>query len=87
MVSLPEVLSVLTNYWQSNGAIYMTNFTKLPNGQFTVRLTNSTERTFTVQVSTNFTNWQPIGKAVPDFKFTDAASTRQSKRYYRLVWP
>jgi hypothetical protein len=85
-VSQSDLNAVLSNYFGTN-ALYMTNVTGLGHSNVTFQLTNSLAGSFSVQVSTNLVNWQPIDSAIPVFEFTDTNAPGSPTRYYRLSWP
>ena len=85
-VSQSDLNAVLSNYFGTN-ALYMTNVTGLGHSNVTFQLTNSLEGGFSVQVSTNLIDWQPLDTAIPVFEFTDTNAPAGPTRYYRLSWP
>jgi hypothetical protein len=86
IVSQSELNAVLSNYFGAN-ALYMTNVGGLGHSNVTFQLTNSLAGGFSVQVSSNLINWQPINSAIPVFEFTDTNAPGSPTRYYRLSWP
>ncbi len=87
LVSQAELNSVLSNYWPSSPWLYMTNVAGLGGTNVTFALSNSTAGAFSVQYTTNFTNWQFLGPAIPRYLFTDTNAPALPQRYYRLRWP
>jgi hypothetical protein len=65
----------------------MTNPAKLNDGFFQFALTNDAVWNFSVDVTTNLTDWDFLGPAFPVYQFFDPESTNQPLRYYRLRWP
>ena len=61
------------------------------NGSFGVKLTSSTNTSFSLQASTNFTTWTNIGSGVTDatgsLTFQDANAASFPRRFYRASWP
>jgi hypothetical protein len=82
-----ELQQVLANYWANNPWLQMTNPAKLNDGLFQFALTNEAVWNFSVNVTTNFTDWNFLGPAFPVYQFFDPASTNDPQRYYRLRWP
>jgi hypothetical protein len=82
-----ELQQVLANYWANNPWLQMTNPAKLNDGFFQFALTNEAVWNFSVDVTTNFTDWNFLGPAFPVYQFFDPASTNDPQRYYRLRWP
>jgi hypothetical protein len=50
-------------------------------------LSNSLLGSYSVEVSTNLTDWQFLGPATPRYLFTDPNSATAPQRYYRLRYP
>jgi hypothetical protein len=42
---------------------------------------------FTVETSSNLTNWTALGPAYPIYQFGDPAATNALQHYYRLRYP
>jgi N-acetylneuraminic acid mutarotase len=61
------------------------------NGSFQVKLTSSTNTSFSLQASTNFTTWTNIGSGVTDatgsLTFQDVNAAAFPQRFYRAYWP
>jgi hypothetical protein len=82
-----ELNTVLSNYWPSSPWLYLTNVAGLGGTTGTFALTNSTSGAFSVEYSTNLTDWFFLGPATPRYGFTDTNAPAQPQRYYRLRWP
>ena len=70
----------------------LTNFIRLPNGQFQFTVSTTANHTNVVQASTDLksSNWIPIGTVVPgskSFVFTDSNAPSFGLRFYRVVEP
>jgi alpha-tubulin suppressor-like RCC1 family protein len=87
LVSQSDLNAVLSNYFATSPPLYMTNVTGLGHSNVTFQLSNSPLGEFSLQVSTNLTDWQPLGPAIPVFGFTDTNAPGAPTRYYRLIWP
>lgn len=85
-VSAANVNQVLLNYL-SGDALLMTNVAGLGNSNVTFGLSNSPAVNFTVQSSTNLTNWQTLGPAQLFYRFADTNTPLGPNRQYRLVYP
>ena len=53
----------------------------------TFALSNSISGGYSVEVSTNLTDWLPLGPATPRYLFTDTNSPTAPQSYYRLRYP
>jgi len=42
---------------------------------------------FTVEVTTNLSDWTPLGAAYPIYQFGDPTATNTPQRFYRLRYP
>ena len=51
------------------------------------RFTNSLAGAFSVEFTTNLTDWHFLGPATPRYLFTDTNAPAEPQRYYRLLWP
>jgi uncharacterized delta-60 repeat protein len=63
--------------------------TLLSNGSVRLTGTAATNAHLQVQASTNFLNWQVLGRLTNytgKFSFTDATSSQLPNRYYRVLW-
>lgn len=88
IVDQSELNAVLANYWSHSPWLYMTNATLLADGRFQFELTNAGAWNFTVQVSTNATDWINLpAPAFPVYQFADPDGTNAPQRLYRLRWP
>lgn len=85
-VSLSNVNQVLLNYLNGD-PLLMTNVAGLGSSNVTFGLSNSPAINFTVQSSTNLTNWQTLGPAQLLYRFTDTNTPLAPNRQYRLVYP
>jgi hypothetical protein len=86
-VSQSELDSVYANYLLTSPWLYLTNVAGLGGTNVTFQLTNSTAHAYSVEYSTNLTNWQFLGHAIPRYLFTDTNALAGPQRYYRLRWP
>ena len=83
-----ELDAVLSNYWPHSPWLQMTNTVGLGTSNVQFALPNAGAWLFTVETTTNFTNWQPLGPAYPLYQFFDpAAGSNLPQRFYRLRWP
>jgi alpha-tubulin suppressor-like RCC1 family protein len=87
VISGDELSGVLSNYFSTSPWLYLTNVAGLGQSNVTFQLTNSLDGAFSVQVSTNLTDWQPLGSAIPFYKFQDTNAPGAPTRYYRLMRP
>jgi hypothetical protein len=87
MVSDYELSMVLSNYWPYSSWFRMTNVAGLGGTNVTFQISNSTATAFTVQYSTNLSNWFDLGQAMPRYSFIDTNAPAQPQRYYRLRYP
>jgi hypothetical protein len=88
IVSQSEFDTVYGIYVTNSLWLYLTNVAGLGGTNVTFALSNSIVGSYyTVQYSTNLTDWQTLGPAVPRFLFTDTNAPANPKRYYRLVYP
>jgi hypothetical protein len=82
-----ELQAVLANYFANSPWLQMTNVAGLGETNVTFTLSNSLAGAFSVEVSTNLSDWQFLGPATPRYDFTDTNALTQPRRYYRLHWP
>ena len=75
------------NYLPTSPWLLMTNVAGLGGTNVTFALSNSTAGAFSVEYTTNFTNWYFLGPATPRYLFTDTDAAASPQRYYRLRWP
>ena len=87
IVSQSEFDAVYTNYAKTSPWRYMTNVAGLGGTNVTFALSNSDIGSYTVQYSTNLTDWTTLGPAIPRFLFVDTNAPASPQRYYRLVFP
>lgn len=87
IVSETELSMVLSNYWPYSPWLSMTNVAGLGATNVTFALSNSTATAFSVQYSTDLSNWFYLGQAMPRYSFTDTNAPAQPQRYYRLRFP
>jgi hypothetical protein len=87
MVSQSELDAVLANYWPYTPWLQMTNVAGLGGTNVAFTLNNSTAGAFSVEYSTNLSNWIYLGPATPRYLFTDTNAPVAPQRYYRLRWP
>jgi hypothetical protein len=85
-VSAEEVEQVLSNYL-AQGPLYFTNTVGLGSSNVTFALTNSPTNLFSVEYSTNLTDWQWLGPGLLRYGFTDTNAVNGETRYYRLKLP
>lgn len=78
---------VLANYFANSPWLLMRNVAGLAGTNVDFSLTNNLSGTFSVEYSTNFTDWYLLGPAIPRYFFTDTNAPVQPQRYYRLRWP
>jgi len=82
-----ELNAVLANYWPNSPWLRMTNVAGLGGTNVTFTLSNSTAGAFSVEYTTNLSNWFLLGPATPRYLFTDTNAPTNPQRYYRLRWP
>jgi hypothetical protein len=87
IVSQSELDGVLSNYFPYSPWLRMTNVAGLGGTNVTFALSNSTAGAFSVEYSTNLTNWYFLGPATPLYEFDDTSAPAVPRRYYRLRWP
>jgi hypothetical protein len=87
IVSESELSAVLTNYYPASPWLLMTNVAGLGGTNVTFALLNAGAQSFTVEYTTNFTAWYPLGPATPRYLWTDTNAPALPQRYYRLRWP
>lgn len=87
MVSQAELNGVLANYWTYSPWLYLTNVAGLGGTNVTFALENSTAGAFSVEYTTNLTDWFFLGPATPRYLFTDTNAPAVPQRFYRLRWP
>jgi hypothetical protein len=82
-----ELNIVLANYFPNSPILRMTNAAGLGGTNVTFALTNALAGAFSVEYTTNLTNWFLLGPATPRYLFTDTNAHDQPQRSYRLRWP
>jgi hypothetical protein len=87
VITEADLSLVLSNYWPYSPWIKMTNVAGLGGTNVTFAITNPTATSFTVEYSTNLSNWFQLGPAIPRFLFTDTNAPAVPTRHYRLRWP
>ncbi len=86
-ISAAEYGTVLSNYLAHSPWLALTNVAGLGGTNVMFGLTNDLTGSFTVQYSTNLTDWTDLGPATPRYDFTDTNAPGAPHRYYRLSWP
>ena len=71
----------------NNPWLQMTDPVVLGDGYFQFALTNPAVWNFSVEASTNLSDWEAIGPAFPVYQFNDPPSATRPERFYRLRWP
>ena len=87
IVSESELNLVLANYFPTSPWLYITNTAGLGTATVSFALSNSTAGAFTVEYTTNLTDWIPLGPAIPRYEFLDTNAPSSPQRQYRLRWP
>lgn len=87
IVDQAELNAVLANYWPNSPWLYLTNTVGLGGTNVTFALTNSTAGAFSIEYTTNLTDWEYLGPATPRYEFTDTNAPAMPQRFYRLRWP
>ena len=87
VVSQSELETVFANYFPADAFLQMTNVAGLGGTNVTFALTNSIAGAFSVEYTTNLSNWFLLGPARPRYLFTDTNAPAGPQRYYRLRWP
>jgi hypothetical protein len=87
IVDQSELDAVYANYLPNSPWLLMTNVAGLGESNVTFALSNSLLGAYSVEVSTNLTDWQFLGPAIPRYLFTDPNSPAAPQRYYRLRYP
>jgi hypothetical protein len=86
-VSGEELNVTLSNYWANSPWLLLTNVAGLGGTNVTFALSNNLEGNFTVQYTTNLSDWNNLGLATPRYSFVDSNAPAVPLRYYRLRWP
>ena len=87
IVSQSDLDLVLSNYWPSSPWLAITNVAGLGGTNVTFGLTNDRACAFSVEGSTNLTDWELLGPAIPHYEFMDTNAPVVRERFYRLRWP
>ncbi len=87
VVSEADLNLVLSNYFPNSPFLQITNVAGLGGANVTFTLSNATVGAFSIEYSTNLTNWFPLGPATPRYGFTDTNAPSVPQRFYRLRWP
>jgi hypothetical protein len=87
IVDQAELDSVLANYFATSPWLRMTNVAGLGGTNVTFALSNSLSGAFSVEFTTNLTDWLLLGPATPRYLFTDTNAPASPQRSYRLRWP
>ena len=82
-----EVVTVLTNYWKQVAELRMVEPLGLGGTNVTFKLTNAPHSPLTVEFTTNFVDWMPLGPATTRHRFTDTNAPAEALRFYRLHLP
>lgn len=86
VVSRLNFEQVLSNY-VANTSLRMENVLGLGSGTVNFALTNLSSVGFSVEVSSNLTDWEFLGPATGRFLFTDPDAPTSPQRFYRLRYP
>jgi hypothetical protein len=87
LVSQLELDTVYASYVTNSPWLHMTNVAGLGGTNVTFALSNSVLGAYTVEYTTNLTDWQTLGPATPRYFFEDTNAPALPQRYYRLRWP
>jgi hypothetical protein len=87
IVSQSELDAVYASYVTNSPWLYMTNVAGLGGTNVTFSLSNSVLGAYTVEYTTNLTDWQPLGPATPRYLFEDTNAPAIPLRFYRLRYP
>ena len=87
VVSQSELDAVYGNYVTNSPWLLMTNVAGLGGTNVTFALEGSPLGAYTVEYSTNLTDWQPLGPATPRYGFSDTNAPALPQRHYRLRYP
>ena len=75
-VTQAELDAVYANYVTNSPWLLMTNVVGLGGTNVTFALSNSTAGAFSVEYTTNLSNWFLLGPATPRYLFTDTNASR-----------
>lgn len=87
LVSQAELEAVYAHYVTNSPWLALTNVAGLGGTNVTFALSNGALGAYSVEYSTNLTNWFPLGPASPRYGFTDTNATALPVRHYRLRYP
>lgn len=87
IVSQGEFEQVYNYYLLTSPYLLMTNVAGLGGTNVTFALSNPPSSPYTVEYSTNLTDWTAVGSALPLYQFTDTNAPGSPQRFYRLRWP
>ena len=87
LIDQTELQALLADHFSSSPFLQMTNVAGLGGTNVIFALTNSVAGSFSVEYTTNFTDWYFLGPATPRYLFTDTNAPAAPERYYRLRWP
>jgi len=87
VVSESELSAVLAGYFPNSPWLHLTNVAGLGGTNVTFALTNSFAGAFSVEYTTNLSDWLLLGPATPRYLFTDTNAPAVPQRSYRLRWP
>jgi Domain of unknown function (DUF5011) len=87
IVSRLELDRVYANYVTKSPWLFMTNIAGLGGTNVSFGLSDSVFGAYSVEYTTNLTDWFPIGSATPRYIFIDTNALAHPQRYYRLSWP
>ena len=84
VVGPEEFSAVVTNYVSSTPWLQITNTVGLGTTNVSFAVGTNVGTIYAVEVSTNLTEWTPLGPALPRFEFADTNAVDNVQRYYRL---
>lgn len=87
VVDSAELNVVLARYWPTSPWLQITKVVGLGGTNVNFSLTNDLAGAFSVEFSTNLTDWQRLGPATPRYEYTDTNAPVLPQGFYRLCWP
>lgn len=87
IVSQSELDAVYASYVPNSPWLFMTNVAGLGGTNVTFSLSNSVLGAYSVEYTTNLTDWYLLGPASPRYLFTDTNAPALPQRSYRLRYP
>jgi hypothetical protein len=87
VVSSSELNAVYASYLPASPWLYLTNIAGLGGTNVTFSLNNSPAGNYTVQYSTNLSDWYNLGPVTPEYLFIDTNAPSSPQRFYRLTYP